>query len=61
MFFKCKRIPLAALGSEEVASIDVDGAGQLVDRINDRMDDVGAERLGIADGQRLGSRPPRSS
>src|SRR5215467_12306199 len=47
-FLQAFRVPLAALGGEKVAAIDVDGAGQPADRIGDRMDDVAAERLGIA-------------
>jgi hypothetical protein len=46
LFAQGLRIPFAALGGEEIAAIDVDGAGHPRNRIDHRMDDVGAEHLG---------------
>src|SRR5712692_5451097 len=40
-------IPFAALGSEEVPTIDVNGAGQPVDRIGHRMNDVFTQGVGV--------------
>src|ERR1700724_4151475 len=46
------RIPFAALGGEEVPTVDVDGAGQLGNRIGHRMNDVLAKGTGIFRRQR---------
>jgi hypothetical protein len=32
---KCQRVPFAALGGKEIAAIDMDCAGELIDRVND--------------------------
>ena len=56
MFFERERIPLAPLGRKKVAAIDVDGAGELVDRVEDRMDDIVTQRLSIGCAKRLSSR-----
>ena len=45
-------IPLAPLGVEEVAAIDVDGAGQPAQGIVDRVDDIGAKRGDILGAER---------
>ncbi len=36
-------VPFAALDGEEIAAVDVDGAGQFVGRVGDRVDDVVAQ------------------
>jgi hypothetical protein len=40
-------VPLASFRSEKIAAIDVNGACKLIDRIDDGMNDVSAQRLGI--------------
>src|SRR5260370_37085990 len=45
-------IPFAARDGKEIAAIDVDGASQARDRVGYRMDDVAAQRLGVASAQR---------
>src|SRR5437016_5101216 len=41
-------VPFAAADGKKVAAIDMNGAGQPRYRVGHRMDDVAAERLGIA-------------
>ena len=47
MLLKRHRVPLASLGGEKIAAIDVYGACKLIDRIDNGMDDVRAQRLSI--------------
>src|SRR5713226_2876226 len=51
------RIPFAARDGKEIAAINVDGASQARDRVGYRMDDVAAQRLGVANAER--PRPDR--
>src|SRR5947209_4814159 len=50
---QCLGVPFAAADGEEVAAIDVNGAGQPRHRVGHRMDDLAAERLDIALAERL--------
>src|SRR4029079_18269582 len=47
MLIKRHRVPFATFGGEEITAIDMDGSGQAVDRVDHRMNDVGAKRYGI--------------
>ena len=40
-----QRVPFAPFGTEEVAAIDVDGAGEPIDRVENGMNDIGAQGL----------------
>src|SRR6516225_6362508 len=55
LFKESFRVPLAPLGSEVVAAVYMDGAGKSAYRIDDRVDDVGAEWFGIPSRERLGA------
>jgi len=46
------RIPSLPRDGKEIAAIDVDGASQAWDRVGYRMDDVAAQRLGVANAER---------
>jgi len=47
LFAKGFGVPFAAAGGEEIAAVDVNGAGEARDRICDGVDDVVAEGLGV--------------
>src|SRR5687767_12777191 len=50
------RVPLAPLGSEKIAAVNMKSTGQARDRIGHRMDDVAPEQLGISLAQRFCAR-----
>src|SRR3546814_1034645 len=55
LFQERLRVPFAAVDAEEIAAIDVEGAGQARDRIRHRVDDLLSERNGIPHAERPGA------
>src|SRR5262245_40660894 len=53
MLLKRHRVPLASFSGEKIAAIDVYGACKLIDRIDNGMDDVSAQRLSVHRAQGL--------
>src|SRR5262245_36833579 len=53
MLLKRHRVPLASFSGEKIATIDVYGARKLIDRIDNGMDDVSAQRLSVHRAQGL--------
>ena len=51
------RVPLAAVGVEKIATVNVDRSREPLDRIGNRVDDVAPEQGGVGIGERL--RPDR--
>ena len=49
------RVPLAPLGAEKVSTVDVDGTGQPIDRVKNRMDNVVTQRFDVPLAQRFGT------
>src|SRR5262245_49419120 len=49
------RVPFAAFGRKEIATVNVDGRGEPRDRIGHGMDYVAAQGVNIASSQRLGT------
>src|SRR5690348_18486790 len=47
LFFERLRVPFATFSAEEIAAIDVDGAGQPRNGIGDRMDKVAPHRVSV--------------
>src|SRR4029077_21100899 len=47
MLLKRQGIPLTSLSREKIAAIEMDGASKLIDRIDDGMNDVRAQRLSV--------------
>src|SRR3546814_10123801 len=58
LFQERLRVPFAAVDAEEIAAIDVEGAGQARDRIRHRVDDLLSERNGIPHAERPGAGRP---
>src|SRR5262245_19468698 len=55
MLIKRQRVPFAAFGTEEVSTIDMDSAGELVDRVENRMNYIGVQGLGVRFAKCLGA------
>src|SRR6516162_25509 len=55
MLKKGQGVPFAALGAKKISPVDVDGTGQTIDRVQNRMNDVGAQELGVPLAQCFGS------
>src|SRR6516162_5360381 len=49
------RVPLAPLGAEKVSAIDVDGTSQPIDRVKNRMDNIGTQRFSVPLAQCFGT------
>src|SRR6516164_8824638 len=47
MLLKSQGIPLASLRREKIATVDMDGARKPIDRIDDGMNDVSAQRFSV--------------
>src|SRR5437867_1159308 len=55
LFGEAFRIPLFARHTEEVATVNMNGAGQTPDRVRHGMNDIVAQGNGVAFAQRLGA------
>ena len=53
MLLKRQRVPLTAFSGKKVATVNMNGASQAIDRVENRMNDIGTKRLGISFAKRL--------
>src|SRR6478609_11763755 len=53
MLFKRHRVPLASFSGKKISAIDVYGACKPIDRIDNGMDDISTQRLGVCRAQSL--------
>src|SRR5262249_691921 len=53
MLLKRQRVPLTSFSGKKVATVNMNGASQAIDRVENRMNDIGTKRLGISFAKRL--------